>query len=144
MQAAEDDGLARALVETVASLCPGAAMYTQEGSAVWEAARRAGVRPLAEFHADRPLRGDGSIVLPTSVEPFEPSPEFVSEQVRGFLERGRVAAFDGGEVAVRAGTISVHSDGPDALALAAAVRLGAEQAGARLSADLEQLVGSRR
>jgi 5-oxoprolinase (ATP-hydrolysing) subunit A len=146
MQAAQDATLARALVESAARLGPGIPIYTQEGTEVWHAAERAGVWAVAEYNADRPLRRDGSIVLPAFAESFDQSPsegfehtpEFVAAQVETFLSRGAVPAFDGGEVSVRAQTISVHSDGPGAVALARAVRQGAQRAGVRLTSELPQ------
>jgi lactam utilization protein B len=107
-----------------------------------------GVPAIAEFFADRPLRRDGSIVVPGFVESFgppssddfEPTPEFVTMQVQSVLTTGTIPAYGGGTVEVQAATLSVHSDGPMAIELAGAVRLGIEKSGTELSSELAATV----
>ena len=48
------------------------------------------------------------------------------------MRDGLVTAFDGRDVAVRAGTICVHSDTPDAVRIATAVRDALLAAGVKL------------
>jgi UPF0271 protein len=135
MQALDDAGLARAVAEAVASLDETLTIYTLAGSELAGAAQAAGVRPVPEFFADRPLREDGTVVMFGWQSLFDPTPEAVGERVRSLVETGTVPALDGTPVPIDAETICVHSDTPRAGELGAAVRASAEGAGATISAE---------
>jgi UPF0271 protein len=122
MQALDDAGLARAIAEAVASLDETLTIYTLAGSELAAAAEAAGVRPVPEFFADRPLRADGTVVMFGWQELFAPTPEAVGERVRSLLATGTVPALDGTPLRVDAETVCVHSDTPRAGELGAAVR----------------------
>jgi len=122
MQALDDAALARAIAEAVAVFDDSLGVYTLAGSELFDAAQAAGLRPVPEFFADRPLRGDGTVVMFGWQELFEPTPEAVGERVRSLVETGTVPALDGAPVPIDAETICVHSDTPRAGELGAAVR----------------------
>jgi UPF0271 protein len=135
MQALDDAGLARAIAEAVAAFDDTLSVYTLAGSELAGAADAAGVRPVPEFFADRPLRADGTVVMFGWQELFTPTPEAVGERVRSLVETGTVPALDGTPVPVDAETVCVHSDTPRAGELGAAVRASAETAGATITAE---------
>lgn len=112
------DAVARAVAEFDADL----PVFTIAGSEMFDAAARAGLRTAAEFFADRPLRGDGSVVMFGWAEVFEATPDALAARVRDLLTTGQVAALDGSRVPVRADTVCVHSDTPGAAELGPAVR----------------------
>ncbi len=113
----------------------GMPVYTLAGSAMEAAAQAVGLRVVPEFFADRPLRGDGSVVMFRWWEAFEASPEIVaSRAVRASTDRV-VRALDGREVPVVADTICVHSDTPGAGAIGPAVRRALEDAGVTVTAE---------
>jgi UPF0271 protein len=114
----------------------GLTIYTLAGSELAGAAEAAGVRPVPEFFADRPLRADGTVVMFGWQPLFDPTPEAVGERVRSLVETGMVPALDGTLVPIDAETICVHSDTPRAGELGAAVRASAEGAGATIAAEL--------
>jgi 5-oxoprolinase (ATP-hydrolysing) subunit A len=120
--ALEDGALARAIVEAVAEHDDALAIYTLAGGELWDATAAAGLRAVPEFFADRPLRGDGSVVMFGWQDLFEPTPAAVAERVRSLIETGTVGSLDGTSVEVTAATICVHSDTPGADALGTAVR----------------------
>jgi 5-oxoprolinase (ATP-hydrolysing) subunit A len=135
MQALDDAGLARAVAEAVAAFDETLTIYTLAGSELAGAAEAAGVRPVPEFFADRPLREDGTVVMFGWQPLFDPTPEAVGERVRSLVETGTVPALDGTPVPVDAETVCVHSDTPRAGELGAAVRASAETAGATITAE---------
>ena len=102
---------------------------------MWHAAERAGLRAVSEFFADRPLRSDGSVVMFGWQQVFEPAPETVAERVRSLVTTGKVASLEGGEVAVVARTICVHSDTPGAGDIGRAVKKTLEDSQLRVVAD---------
>lgn len=118
-----DDGrVARAMAEAVAEFDESLPVFTLDSSEMSQEAARAGLRVVTEFFADRPLRGDGSVVMFGWADVFSATPEALSARVRDLLSTGRVKALDGTDVAVRADTVCVHSDTPGAQRLGPAVR----------------------
>lgn len=136
MMACDDAPLARAIAESVARIDDGLPVYTLAGSEVWHAAEAAGIQPVAEFFADRPMRRDGTVVMFGWQELFEPTPEAVAERVREFVTTGAVTSLEGEAVAVTAASICVHSDTPGAGRIGPAVRAAIEGAGHAVSSEL--------
>ncbi|MGE5291983.1 MAG: 5-oxoprolinase subunit PxpA [Micromonosporaceae bacterium] len=122
MAALDDGKAARAIAEAVGEFDDNLPVFTLEGSEMADAAARAGLAVVTEFFADRPLRGDGSVVMFGWADLFSATPEAVSARVRDLLTTGHVKAIDGTDVPVRADTVCVHSDTPGAELLGPAVR----------------------
>jgi UPF0271 protein len=139
LQCNRDEDAAAAYAEAVAELGGPLPIYSDPSSAVWAAAQRLGVPTVAEFYADMPLRRDGRRVAGETTRHGrhpDATPEYVRDRVRDVLRTGCVDAYDGGRVGVVAHTISVHSDGPEAVEMARAVLCGVQDAGCSLTADL--------
>jgi len=137
--AARDLPTALAVAEAAKAVDPGLRLVCLAGSAMVEAARRAGLRWVGEAFADRAYARDGTLVprdVPGSVLG---DPEAVAERVARMVRDKRVASIDGVDVAIDAGTICVHGDTPGALELLGAVRarLDRERIAVRSSADDE-------
>jgi UPF0271 protein len=79
-----------------------------------------GHRFIAEFYADLDYRDDGSLVITREHEARDPA-EAAALCLRAIRE-GKVAGLGGRDVSVRADAICVHSDTPNAVAIARAVR----------------------
>lgn len=79
-----------------------------------------GHRFVAEFYADLDYRDDGSLIITMEHDPVDPG-HAASVCVRAIKE-GKVKGVGGQDVAVRADAICVHSDTPNAVAIAQAVR----------------------
>jgi 5-oxoprolinase (ATP-hydrolysing) subunit A len=136
MMALDDPGLARAIAEAAAGFDDGLPVYTLAGSELWHAAHAAGLLPVAEFFADRPIRRDGTVVMFEWQELFVPTPESVAERVRSLVDTGAVASLEGDPVKVTADTVCIHSDTPGAGEIGPAVREAVEAAGASVTSDL--------
>jgi UPF0271 protein len=140
IQCNRDEASALAYVAAVASFGGDLPIYANRHSQVWLAADQLGVRAVAEFYADLPLCRDGRRVAPSEQRRHgrhpDATPAFVRARVRDFLETGSVDAFDGGRVAVEAGTVSVHTDERSTVDIVRALRAGIEDANVELSADL--------
>jgi UPF0271 protein len=79
-----------------------------------------GHRFIAEFYADLDYRDDGSLIITMEHEARDPA-EAAALCVRAIRE-GKVRSVGGRDVDVRADAICVHSDTPNAVAIAEAVR----------------------
>jgi len=75
---------------------------------------------IAEFYSDLGYRGDGSLIITREHEPVDPA-DAAARSLRAIVE-GRTRSVDGTDVNVRADAICVHSDTPNAVAVANAVR----------------------
>ena len=128
--ALEDERLARAILEAVAEVDPALPVFTLRGSALWDEAQRLGIRPVAEYFADRPIRSDGSVVMFNwRLEDCGGTPEEIARRAVRVLLEGQVDAVDGGEVSVPAvETVCVHSDTPGAGAIGRALKRALEEA----------------
>ena len=127
--ALEDDGIAAGIARAVARLHPGTLLYTLKGSAMWAQAQAHGLRPVAEFYADRPLHRDGSYEFFRWRELFDPLPEMVAARVLTALTSGLVPSVEGPSVAVEVDSISIHADTPGAELVAQAIWRALEGAG---------------
>ncbi|AQW55826.1 LamB/YcsF family protein [Streptomyces violaceusniger] len=125
--AARHTGHAAAIVEAVALYDAGLPLLCQPGTAVWERAVEAGVRPLAEGFIDRGYTDDGLLVPRSAPGALITNPAEAAERALRMAESGTVVSVtgtvvriapDGGELAA----LCVHSDTPGAAGLAAAVR----------------------
>jgi UPF0271 protein len=75
---------------------------------------------VSEFYADLDYSDDGTLIVTRKHDEKDPS-EAAARCLRAIRE-GKVRSIGGKEIAVRADSICVHSDTPNAVAIATAVR----------------------
>jgi UPF0271 protein len=75
---------------------------------------------IAEYYCDLAYRGDGSLIITREHEAIDPV-DAAARSLRAIRE-GKTLSVDGNDVAVRADAICVHSDTPNAVEVAVAVR----------------------
>ena len=131
--AAADGAVADAVARAVRRYSAGLILVGLAGSALIASGRDAGLAVAEEAFADRAYEADGSLrsrALPGAVLD---APEAAAAQALDIVN-GRLTAYDGSPLAIRADTLCVHGDLPGAAARAAAVRAALEQAGVELRA----------
>jgi UPF0271 protein len=119
-RAARDPVLAATVAEAIRDLDPSLVLVGLAGSASIAAGRAAGLRVAEEAFADRRYESDGSLrsrQLPGAIL----SPADAAAQAIAIVRDGSVTTADGTSLAVRADTICIHGDSPDAVAIAGAV-----------------------
>lgn len=119
--AAANPDVARAVVRAVLRFDPRLAVLALAGSALVDAARSAGLVVLNEAFADRRYRDDGSLVSRETAGAVLADPRIAAAQARAFAVGDPVATFEGGALCVAADTLCLHSDTPNAAAIAQAV-----------------------
>jgi UPF0271 protein len=119
--AARDEGVARAIARAVAALDPSLVLVGLAGSRLIEAGHAAGLAVLNEAFADRRYQPSGRLVSRETPGALITDSAAAAEQARVLARDGLVATLGGGAVHVRADTICLHSDTPDALNIAQAV-----------------------
>lgn len=123
MMALEDQAMAEALVDAVAEFDDTLMIYTIRDSATWQAAQAKGLRPVAEFFADRPYHKDGQVkMFNWTIKEAGADPRALGERAARLITRGEVPSFEGGTFAMTAETVCVHSDTPGAPEILKAVR----------------------
>ena len=119
-RAARDRAVALAIGEGVRRWNRRAVLVGLAGSGMLDVWQEQGSAVAAEAFADRRYEPDGSLRARSFPNALITDPAEAVAQVL-LVSGGRVRAWDGSEVAVSAGTICIHSDTPEALAIARAV-----------------------
>ena len=119
--AARDAGVARAIARAVAALDPALALVGLSGSKLIAAGQSAGLAVLHEAFADRRYQSDGQLVSRETAGALIVDSRAASEQARALAHGVPVGTAGGGAIRVKADTICLHSDTPNALNIARAV-----------------------
>jgi UPF0271 protein len=126
---ARNKEMAEAVARAVAAFDGTLLLMGLPDSELLSAGRRLGLRVAAEAFADRSYEPDGSLTPRHLADSVLTEPALAAERAVRLVRDHKVAARDGSTLTLQADTICVHGDTPDAAGLAAAVRLGLEQAG---------------
>jgi 5-oxoprolinase (ATP-hydrolysing) subunit A len=125
------DALARAVRDVDARLV----LYGLAGSHLLSAAEAVGVAVASEVFADRNYLPDGALVPRQRPDAMVHDVDEAVRRAVRMAREGRVADVDGNDIAIRADTICIHGDGPNAAAIARALHEGLERAGVRVASS---------
>jgi UPF0271 protein len=128
-QVCRDAALADGVIAELARLWPRLIIVALANSQLAQAAKTRGLRVAEEVFADRTFRRDGTLTPRSEPGAVLTDPETVVAQVLSIVRDGRVRTSDGGELAVRADTLCVHGDGPNAVTLTKRIVQELETAG---------------
>ena len=132
-RAAVDARVATTIAEAIRDLDPSLVLVGLAGSQSIAAGRAAGLAVGEEAFADRCYEADGS--LRSRLRPGALlGPDDAAVQAVAIVRDGSVGAGDGSRLAVRADTICIHGDSPDAVGIAQAVVAALGAAGIRIAA----------
>lgn len=125
--------LARAIGEAVLEVDPALILVALAGSQWADQAERMGLTVAREAFADRALNADGTLVPRSKPGAVIHDTQQVIERSVRLATEGTVVAITGEVVHVRADTLCLHGDTPDAVKLASALRAALEGAGVTLA-----------
>lgn len=128
-QAARSREVADAIAQAVRDFDPTLVLYGLANSALTEAGGALGLRVAHEVFAERRYRPDGHLVPRDEPDASIHDVDLAAQQVAQMLLVGRVTACDGSEVPIRADTVCLHGDRPDAAGFAGRLREAIEAAG---------------
>ena len=120
--------VADAIVAAVDALPGDLALLAISGTELEHAGRAAGLAVVSEIFADRGYQPNGQLVPRDQPGAMIHDPEAAVQRLLGYLSSGLMPVVGGGEVAMAAGSICVHGDSPQAVAMAGHIR-------ARLAAE---------
>jgi UPF0271 protein len=131
--AARDREVAAAIARGVSRWSLGVVLVGLAGSAMLDVFGEHGFEAAGEAFADRAYEADGTLRSRRLSGALLTDPARAAAQAVGLVCDGTVTAFDGQAVAVRARTICVHGDTPDAPGIATAVKAALLARGVRLA-----------
>lgn len=116
------DELAAAVAEAIKELSDDPILYwpAPTTSALPSAAKKLGIRVVGEIYPDLTYGPDGALIIQR--EKHETDVNFAAAQVRRYVETGKVEANDGSLIELDAESLCIHGDGPNATAVADAIR----------------------
>ena len=127
MEAAVNEKLSQALIDTLGKTCSDAIIFCMGISKTYEVARQSGYRVVREFFADREYDNSGSIVFARQVA--RPNPEQIAAKCVRACQEGVVETVEGDEIEIEFESICFHSDTPGALENGRAIRAALTDAG---------------
>ena len=117
-QAAKDAQVARVIGDAVDRIDHHLNIMCLSGSLMVRVLEDMGLKVVQEAFADRTYERNGSLRNRNLDHALITSPQKAADQARLIIERNKVIAFDGSEVSIEAQTICIHSDTPNAVAIA--------------------------
>lgn len=127
--AARDRGIADAIAAAVVEIDPSLVLYGLADSQSTAAAEAAGLRVAHEAFAERRYERDGTLASRAHADAVIGDIDSALRQVRSMLREGAVVARTGERVPIRADTLCLHGDRPDAAMFAQALRAALEADG---------------
>ncbi|ULR41812.1 LamB/YcsF family protein [Thermus sp. NEB1569] len=129
LRACRDRETARAIAEAVKAFDPEVPLVVLPGTVYEEEARRAGLRVVLEAFPERAYLRNGQLAPRSLPGSWISDPKEVARRALRMVLEKKVEALDGGEVEVKAETLCIHGDNPNAPEVALAVRRALEEAG---------------
>ena len=131
--AAKDRPLAQAIAQAVRDFDPRLVLFGLSGSELVRAGEQAGLKTASEVFADRTYQPDGSLTPRTQADAIIHDGEASIVQVKRMIEEGKVKSLGGSDVVVRADTLCIHGDEPNAVDFAKRIRRALDADGVRVA-----------
>jgi UPF0271 protein len=132
--AVRDEPLADAIGRAIASVDKKLILFAPQNTALARAGERNGLQVAHEVFADRNYLSNGQLVPRTRPDALLHDPVEAAPRVIRMLREGKVRSIDGVDVNVRAETICLHGDNPEAVNFARTLRSRLEKEGVTIRA----------
>lgn len=132
-QACADAGIAAAIARAVKAVDPGLILLAPAASALLTAGRAAGLAVVEEIFADRAYRDDGQLAPRGTPGAMVHGAAACAAHVQAMLTAGALIALSGQRIPTAIGSICVHGDGAEAVAVARHLRQVLESAGWKIA-----------
>jgi 5-oxoprolinase (ATP-hydrolysing) subunit A len=132
--AVRDEQLADAIARATASVDCKLILFAPQNTALSRAGEKNGLKIAREVFADRNYLSNGQLVPRTRADALLHDPMEAAPRVLRMLREGKVRSVDGVDVEVRAETICLHGDNPEAVEFARALRAHLEKEGVMVRA----------
>jgi UPF0271 protein len=128
-QAARDRELADAIAAAVRDYDPGLILFGLAGSVLTDAGTALGLQVVHEAFAERRYEADATLTSRSHADASLDDPADAAAQAVLLLRDGAVIARTGERLALRADSLCLHGDRPDAVAFARELRAAIEKSG---------------
>lgn len=132
-QACADAGIAAAIARAVKAVDPGLILLAPAASALLTAGRAAGLAVVEEIFADRAYRDDGQLAPRGTPGAMVHGAAACAAHVQAMLAENALIALSGKRIPTAIGSICVHGDGAEAVAVARHLRQALEGAGWKIA-----------
>jgi len=132
--AAKDAKLAQAIAQAVKDFDARLVLFGLAGSELVRAGEQAGLKTANEVFADRTYQADGSLTPRTQPDAMIHDSALALAQVRRMINEGKVKSINGPDIAVKADTLCIHGDEPNAVEFAMRIRAALDADGVRVAA----------
>lgn len=119
---AVDRAVAQAVARAVVRVLPGTRLVGLAGSISLDAARAAGLTPVAEAFADRAYLADGTLAPRARAGAVIENVDHAASRAVELVTTGTLEAIDGAPLRIAADTLCLHGDTPDAALRARTIR----------------------
>ena len=128
--ASADRSVAEAIVSAASAFDPDIAYLTMTGTAMEDIVRERGLKSISSFLADRAYLNDGQLVPRSRAGAVVKDISAIRDRVRRAVSDGEVETIDGAILKIEVQSVLVHSDTPNAVSIAMAVKdaIGASRA----------------
>jgi UPF0271 protein len=120
-RAVNDEGVAQTIGKAIMQVDPSLKVMGLAGSKMLTVFKALGLEPVGEAFADRSYESDGTLRNRKYDDALITDPDKAAFQAKNMAE-GTVISFEGKAIEMNAQTICIHSDTPNAVAIAEAVR----------------------
>jgi 5-oxoprolinase (ATP-hydrolysing) subunit A len=120
--AAKSRELSIAIAEAIYKVDPQLILFGLAGSELVRAGEKVGLQTAHEVFSDRTYQEDGSLTPRSQPDALIHSNEQAVSQVVRMVKEGKVLTQQGVDVSVKAHTVCIHGDGPEALTFARQIR----------------------
>jgi UPF0271 protein len=120
-RAVNDEGVAQTIGKAIMQVNPSLKVMGLAGSNMLTVFKTLGLEPVGEAFADRSYESDGTLRNRKYDDALITDPDKAAFQAKNMVE-GTVISFEGKAIEMNAQTICIHSDTPNAVAIAEAVR----------------------
>ncbi|HJX97679.1 MAG TPA: 5-oxoprolinase subunit PxpA [Chthoniobacterales bacterium] len=127
--AVRDESLAEAIGRAIASVDKKLLLFAPQNTALSRAGEKNRLQIAHEVFADRNYLNNGQLVPRTRPDALLHDPVEAAPRVIRMLREGKVRSIDGVDVDVRAETVCLHGDNPEAVDFARALRSHLEKEG---------------
>jgi len=131
--AVKDATLAKALAQAISDVDKSLIMFVLAGSCMVEAAQQYGLTVKQEVFCDRTYQPDGSLTPRREHNAMITDVNQSITQVLQMVQQGVVTAVDGSKVTLKAETLCIHGDQPNAVIFAQSIRSALQDAGINIS-----------
>jgi UPF0271 protein len=132
--AAKDGMLAQTIARAVKDFDPRLVLFGLAGSELVRAGEQAGLKTASEVFSDRTYQADGSLTPRTQPDAMIHDVDSAIAQVRRMVGEGKVRSQQGSDAIVRAETLCIHGDEPNAVQFAKRIRQALGADGVRVAA----------